>query len=284
MVGYLEISFYCLPEKSTASFWATEVSREAGMAAWSAGSNFQRTDPADQCVRHMMYRATALKEGGIQITYNMIKHMQNALVGFLLTFAVAFGACSESQTSKAVAFATTLQASLKAFEAERKDTQDSVVEAKEVIDELLVPTTPEGVAVTSERWEQAAEELSARIQGLKKSFESLTEDSRTYFSKLDEETSGIKNPVLRSATEQKNRKLHIEWSAAQMAAATSLGKLTNLESGADDIGRVIRTGAMRSLLKSNTEELKKIAAEAEMALQDLSRLTAEGQELLNFTE
>ncbi len=202
----------------------------------------------------------------------------------LLTLIATFvlGACSESQTRKLVAFATPLRASLNAFEEERSEAQETIKDTEKAVDDLTRSETPEQSVDAAEVWERAAAELSSRITALKQKFEVLGADGRGYFKALDEETARIKNVSLKAATEEKNRTLKVAWNAAFAAAAESVGRLSQLDSDAADISIVMRTAAMRQSLRSNLSELRKISDETRVAIADLSRLSAAGQEILKF--
>lgn len=209
--------------------------------------------------------------------------MLNRMVttAMLLTSLVLSG-CELSETRKALAHATALKTSLVDFEQERTDTVAVVDKSVQTLNDLDKATTPEQVATTSDAWEQSAEEMAERVTALKERFEAVTRDGETFFQRLDDEARGIKNPSLRSSSEEKNRALRIEWNAAHVAAAETIGKLDALGSDNDDIGRVIRQAAMRSQLRTKIVELRKIADESRTALTDLVRLTNRGNELLKF--
>lgn len=211
-----------------------------------------------------------------------MRKLNNGMTAAMLLVAFALSGCELSETRKALAHATALKTSLVDFEQERTNTVAVVAKSEQTLNELGKATTAEQVATTSEAWEKSAEEMAERVTALKERFDAVTRDGELFFQKLDEEARGVKNPGLRSSSEEKNRLLKVEWVSAHLAAAETIGKLDALGSDNDDIGRVIRMASMRSQLKTRIGELRKIADESRTALTDLAKLTNQGNELLRF--
>lgn len=200
----------------------------------------------------------------------------------LLIAAFAFSACQTSETDKALAFGAELKDSVEEFETERKETVKAIDQSEEITRKLDVAKSPEDVADASRQWEKNVSGLAERVGKVTDRFKRVGDQTSKFFDELDEIARGATNPTVRASLEERNRVLRIQWEAAFRDAAESVGKLSNLATDSDDVGRILRSAALRQSLLRNIEELKSIAKEARATLGELSKLTAQGRQLADF--
>ncbi len=129
-------------------------------------------------------------------------------------------------------------------------------------------------------WEEKWAKVTERTNELEEQFADVEAKSGKYWDILDEVTSAIVDPAVRSIEEIKNATAKIKWQKAHAAAAMNILRAKMLRDRGDDMKRTMLATALRSQIAEYTATLESIAGEADSLAASMESLTEQGRALV----
>ena len=170
--------------------------------------------------------------------------------------------------------------SLGEFDVSRNNVGSEVRQVTQNASQYLGDTATD-LSDIGDQWEAEWRIVGIRIDLLEVRLSAVAAASVSYFGQLDYITGQINDPVTRTQEETKNNTARGEWTLALEEATGDIQALRNIQIKGQDFHKVIVLGEIRSDLAANRDVVRSISEAAKSLLEELRRLTEEGERILS---
>jgi hypothetical protein len=198
----------------------------------------------------------------------------------LLAIGLVLIACTTSSISTPEPPEDLYQDALSEFEVSRTELNADVIRVTGQTSEQLRVPDPSFDEIGAQ-WESEWQFVGRKIHLMEVRFAAVAATSVVFFEELDEVVKQIIEPKIREREEERNAELRGIWRIAFDEAIADIQGVKDMLNTGQDFQNVLKAADLRGAIERNSVDgLKELSSEAKILMEDLRKLTEQGQLIL----